>query len=84
MLKVRLYLAVTAYVVLIKRYVHKSLDCVFGLCCRTNKLFRILRKVTSTSAKICNRSSIGKIRIPLHTHSSLGISKGYQIQVIRI
>lgn len=84
MQKGRLYLAITAYVLLIKRYVNKSFDCVFGLCYRANRLFRLLRKATSSSAKIINRSAIGKVRIPLHTHSSLGTSKGYQIQILRI
>ncbi|WP_320052521.1 hypothetical protein [uncultured Acetobacteroides sp.] len=84
MLKGRLYLAITAYVLLIKRYVNKTFDRVFGLCYRANQLFRLLRKATSSSANTVNQSAIGKVKIPLHTHSTLGTSKGFQIRVLLI
>lgn len=84
MQKVRLYLAITAYVILIKRIINESFIRVFRLHKRTEKLILRLRKATSSSAKKANGSAVGKVNIPLHTYSSLGISKGYQTQIIRI
>jgi|GEM_PF-5831343 hypothetical protein len=84
MQKARLYLAITAYVIFIKRFVNKSFAGIFQWLSHKNKLLYRLGKLSTPTANKSSEQSVGKMLVPLHTYTSLGFSKGYQSQICRL
>lgn len=84
MLRGRLYLAITAYILFVKQHVSKLFAYTIWLYNRSSKVFRLLKKAITALANNCKKSSVGKIQVPHHAYISLSTCKGYQVQILRI
>lgn len=85
MKKARLYLAIFAYVILIKRMVNQTLRRAFYLYRRGDRLIQRFKSIIISKTKKTSCKPLGSFVFSSSSDSTrLNLCKGHQIQILRI